>query len=157
MPIKDITSSLLILLLVVLIFSLFPLSIFDKDDDGFIPVNEMRNILQSLGDKMTEHELDEMMVAADSDQDGFINYEGLYVHSTIYLCPGHDIFNTNIIIFSDFVTVLCGKKRSPGGEDQKRNKGPKKGHKKKSTKVSSDIKEVPNEDDNSHINNVSSK
>ena len=42
----------------------------------------MRNILQSLGDKMTEHELDEMMVAADSDQDGFINYEGLYVHST---------------------------------------------------------------------------
>ena len=76
---------------------------------------------------------------------------------TIYLCPGHDIFNTNIIIFSDFVTVLCGKKRSPGGEDQKRNKGPKKGHKKKSTKVSSDIKEVPNEDDNSHINNVSSK
>jgi len=88
----------------------------------------MRNILQSLGDKMTEHELDEMMVAADSDQDGFINYE-------------------------DFVTVLCGKKRSPGGEDQKRNKGLKKGHKKKSTKVSSDIKEVPNEDDNSHINN----
>ena len=75
-----------------------PFSIFDKDDDGFIPVNEMRNILQSLGDKMTEHELDEMMVAADSDQDGFINYEGLYVHSTIYLCPGHDIFNTNIII-----------------------------------------------------------
>ena len=51
-------------------------SIFDKDDDGFIPVNEMRNILQSLGDKMTDHELDEMMVAADSDQDGFINYEG---------------------------------------------------------------------------------
>ena len=116
----------------------------------------MRNILQSLGDKMTEHELDEMMVAADSDQDGFINYEGLYL-CTIYFCPGHDIFNTNIIIFSDFVTVLCGKKRSPGGEDQKRNKGPKKGHKKKSTKVSSDIKEVPNEDDNSHINNVSSK
>ena len=76
-------------------------SIFDKDDDGFIPVNEMRNILQSLGDKMTEHELDEMMVAADSDQDGFINYEGLYL-CTIYLCPGHDIFNTNIIIFFRF-------------------------------------------------------
>ena len=54
------------------------------------------------------------------------------------------------------MTVLCGKKRSPG-EDQKRNKGPKKGHKKKSTKVPSDIKEVPNEDDNSHINNVSIK
>ena len=44
----------------------------------------MRNILQSLGDKMTEHELDEMMVAADSDQDGFINYEGLYYLCTYY-------------------------------------------------------------------------
>ena len=44
----------------------------------------MRNILQSLGDKMTEHELDEMMVAADSDQDGFINYEGLYAVLLMY-------------------------------------------------------------------------
>ena len=51
-------------------------SIFDKDDDGYIPVNEMRDILQSLGDKMTDQELDEMMAAADSDHDGFINYEG---------------------------------------------------------------------------------
>lgn len=51
-------------------------SIFDKDDDGFIPVDEMRGILQSLGDKMSDQELDEMMAAADSDQDGFINYEG---------------------------------------------------------------------------------
>ena len=52
-------------------------SIFDKDDDGYIPVNEMRDILQSLGDKMTDQELDEMMAAADSDHDGFINYEGM--------------------------------------------------------------------------------
>lgn len=29
-------------------------SIFDKDDDGYIPVAEMRQILKSLGDKMTE-------------------------------------------------------------------------------------------------------
>lgn len=36
----------------------------------------MRQILQSLGDKMTDQELDEMMETADSDHDGFINYEG---------------------------------------------------------------------------------
>merc|ERR1712083_437603 len=62
-------------------------SIFDKDDDGYIPVHEMREILQSLGDKMTDKELDEMMKAASSDREGFINYE-------------------------EFVTVLCGKKRT---------------------------------------------
>ena len=55
-----------------------PISIFDKDDDGYIPVQEMREILQSLGDKMTDRELDEMMAAADSNQDGYINYEGWY-------------------------------------------------------------------------------
>ena len=54
----------------------FGSSIFDKDDDGYIPVQEMRQILQSLGDKMTDQELDEMMETADSDHDGFINYEG---------------------------------------------------------------------------------
>jgi len=102
-------------------------SIFDKDDDGYIPVNEMRDILQSLGDKMTDQELDEMMAAADSDQDGFINYE-------------------------DFVTVLCGKKRSPSDE-RKRNKGQKKGHKKKSKVTDIKDEDVQNEDDNSHINN----
>ena len=30
---------------------------------------------------MTDQELDEMMVAADSDHDGFINYEGQYYNS----------------------------------------------------------------------------
>ena len=56
------------------ILSLF--SIFDKDDDGYIPVEEMRDILKSLGEKMSDKELDEMMAAADSDRNGFINYEG---------------------------------------------------------------------------------
>jgi len=106
-------------------------SIFDKDDDGYIPVNEMRDILQSLGDKMTDQELDEMMAAADSDHDGFINYE-------------------------DFVTVLCGKKRSPANEERKQIKGQKKSHKKKS-KVSDAAKRHSNDDDvdNGVIKNVS--
>ena len=60
-------------------FSLF-FSIFDKDDDGYIPVQEMREILQSLGDKMTDKELDEMMAAASSDREGFINYEGRHLY-----------------------------------------------------------------------------
>ena len=75
-------------------------SIFDKDDDGYIPVNEMRDILQSLGDKMTDQELDEMMAAADSDQDGFINYEGK--HSVRH--KGAKILFTKM--FSDLSTTL---------------------------------------------------
>ena len=62
-----------------LYFDLF-FSIFDKDDDGYIPVHEMREILQSLGDKMTDKELDEMMKAASSDREGFINYDGRHIY-----------------------------------------------------------------------------
>ena len=51
--------------------------IFDKDDDGFISVDELRHIMQSLGEKLTDNELDEMVAEADSDKDGLINYQGI--------------------------------------------------------------------------------
>ena len=46
----------------------------------------MREILQSLGDKMTDKELDEMMAAASSDREGFINYEGRHLYLSQDLC-----------------------------------------------------------------------
>ena len=64
--------------------------IFDKDDDGFISVDELRHIMQSLGEKLTDNELDEMIAEADSDKDGLINYQGIlslfiYYRSNIHL------------------------------------------------------------------------
>jgi len=50
--------------------------IFDKDDDGFLSVDELRNVMLSLGERMGEHELEEMIGEADKDRDGLINYEG---------------------------------------------------------------------------------
>ena len=54
--------------------------IFDKDDDGFISVDELRHIMQSLGEKLTDNELDDMIGEADSDKDGLINYQGTILH-----------------------------------------------------------------------------
>ena len=51
--------------------------IFDKDDDGFISVEELRSIMKNLGDKMTDEELDEMLDTADTKHDGLINYSGI--------------------------------------------------------------------------------
>ena len=59
-------------------FFLLFFRIFDKDDDGYITVDELRHIMQSLGEKMTEKELDEMVGEADHDRDGLINYEGAF-------------------------------------------------------------------------------
>lgn len=50
--------------------------IFDKDDDGLISVEELRHIMLSFGEKMTEKELDEMVAEANCDKDGHIDYEG---------------------------------------------------------------------------------
>ena len=50
--------------------------VFDKDGNGFISAQELRQVMASLGEKLSEEELDEMMREADVDGDGQINFEG---------------------------------------------------------------------------------
>ena len=69
---------------VVLFILVLSFRIFDKDDDGFISVDELRHIMQSLGEKLTNDELDEMIAEADSDKDGLINYQGRISLETYY-------------------------------------------------------------------------
>ena len=38
---------------------------------------ELRNVMTSLGEKLTEEEVSEMMREADLDGDGFIDFEGI--------------------------------------------------------------------------------
>ncbi|VDI01081.1 Hypothetical predicted protein, partial [Mytilus galloprovincialis] len=44
--------------------------VFDKDGDGFISVEELREIMGNMGEKMTEEEVDEMIQEVDMDGDG---------------------------------------------------------------------------------------
>ena len=48
---------------------------FDDVGKGFIPAAALRHIMTSLGDKLPEDEVDEMMREANIDSDGQINYE----------------------------------------------------------------------------------
>ena len=46
---------------------------------------ELRNVMTSLGEKLTEEEISEMMREADLDGDGFIDYEGtMYTYSALF-------------------------------------------------------------------------
>merc|ERR1719456_258488 len=48
--------------------------IFDRDASGTIESGELRHVLQTLGDKLTEEEADQMLGEADVDGDGEIDY-----------------------------------------------------------------------------------
>ena len=49
--------------------------VFDKEGKGLISSAELKHIMMTIGDKMTEEEADEMVNEADIDEDGMINYE----------------------------------------------------------------------------------
>ncbi|KAG0464276.1 hypothetical protein HPP92_019916 [Vanilla planifolia] len=49
--------------------------VFDKDQNGYISANELRNVMMNLGEKLTDEEVDLMIKEADMDGDGQVNYE----------------------------------------------------------------------------------
>lgn len=54
--------------------------VFDKDGNGYISKSELKSVMHSLGEKLNDQEIEEMIRAADADKDGAINYSGtLYI------------------------------------------------------------------------------
>ena len=49
--------------------------VFDKDGNGTLSTKELRHIMTTIGDKLTDEEVDQMIEEADIDGDGVINYE----------------------------------------------------------------------------------
>merc|ERR1712236_65688 len=49
--------------------------IFDRDNDGFISMKELKKVASMLGTMLTKEELDEFMSEADSDGNGKLDYD----------------------------------------------------------------------------------
>ena len=47
---------------------------FDKDKSGYIDAKEIRTVTTTLGEKLTDKEVEEFMREADLDGDGRLNY-----------------------------------------------------------------------------------
>lgn len=48
--------------------------VFDKNGDGVISVSELRHVMNNLGERLTDRELQQMFRNADQDGDGEINF-----------------------------------------------------------------------------------
>ncbi len=51
---------------------------FDKDGDGYVSAAELRQVMRTLGEKLTDQEVDDMIREADIDGDGHVDYEGSF-------------------------------------------------------------------------------
>lgn len=49
--------------------------VFDKDGSGTISAEELKAVMKSLGENLTDEEIDDMIREADKDRDGTIDYE----------------------------------------------------------------------------------
>merc|ERR1719419_1611245 len=48
---------------------------FDQDGDGLISKVELKKVMDSLGEKLSEQDIEDMISEADHDGDGQVNYE----------------------------------------------------------------------------------
>ena len=49
--------------------------VFDKEGNGLININELKHIMLTVGNNLSESEINDMLTEADTDMDGYINYE----------------------------------------------------------------------------------
>ncbi|KAL3873878.1 hypothetical protein ACJMK2_036961, partial [Sinanodonta woodiana] len=49
--------------------------VFDPDGNGYITSDHLRHIMTTMGERMTDDEVEEMIDDADADGDGHIEYE----------------------------------------------------------------------------------
>lgn len=50
--------------------------VFDKQGNGQVSINDLRHSLTTLGERLTDEELDELVREADQDGEGQANFEG---------------------------------------------------------------------------------
>ncbi|KAM9673838.1 LOW QUALITY PROTEIN: calmodulin-like [Trichechus inunguis] len=49
--------------------------VFDKNRDGFLSAAELRHVMTTSGERLSDAAVDEMIRAVDTDGDGQVNYE----------------------------------------------------------------------------------
>jgi calmodulin len=59
-------------------------AVFDKDGSGTISADELRQVMKSLGEDLTDREIDEMIAEADKDRNGTIDCESFFFFGSAF-------------------------------------------------------------------------
>lgn len=61
--------------------------IFDSNRTGYITTKEFRDVMMNLGERLTYDEVTEMIIAADKNSTGRINYRGMLQNLNCFFYP----------------------------------------------------------------------
>ena len=92
--------------------------VFDRDNNGFISAAELRHVMTSIGEKLTDDEVDEMIREADQDGDGRIDCAcfpssrlSFFFSSSLFSLAWWQFRFANVDVFTDneFVQLMMQK------------------------------------------------
>lgn len=78
--------------------------VFDRDNNGFISAAELRHVMTSIGEKLTDDEVDEMIREADQDGDGRIDCEFM-----ARMSASERVWANGIYVDNEFVQLMMQK------------------------------------------------
>ncbi|KAL1242703.1 Calmodulin [Trichinella spiralis] len=64
--------------------------IFDRDGDGYITAEELKNVLNDLGDPVSDEEVLAILTSTDNDKDGLISFEDFQAVWASCCVPKHE-------------------------------------------------------------------
>lgn len=78
--------------------------VFDKNSDGFITFDELKHVMCSIGERLTDEEIEDMIKEADLNGDKKIDYKGKSKFFMLFF------LNNKICFVLEFITIITSKK-----------------------------------------------